>query len=275
VAGDLIPPPSPAGRPEPDPVAEAHATRELQEATQLAADARPGPAPFRGRFGFVWGALAGIVACAAVLTVILVTAAGDSGPPLAKHWSSWKPSTSRMLDGAQDISTHVAREYKLSSGDQLASIRSGRIEIAGQPLGVAVRPKGGELQVLKGDGLLYLLSLLDTDKAKKASKARERLLRREALELSLYTFRYLDDVTMVAVVLPPPGKGSDAAQSRVIFYRPGDLLKQLQVPLTRTLTVPSQVDSLALRNLFNFTIQPLDGELSYLVLVEPDVVTGS
>ena len=77
----------------------------------------------------------------------------------------------------------------------------------------------------------------------KPSKARHRLLRREALELALYSFRYLPDVTMVVTLMPPAPKveqvrpqpkdkkakkAAAAAkppryQRQAIFYRPGDL----------------------------------------------------
>ena len=274
MADDLIPPPSPAGRPAPDAAAQGQITPapRVEEAPSATAAVPP---PFHARFGFVWGALAGVAVCVAAVTVALATAPGDAAPALAKNWSSWHPSTARMLAGAEQIATHVALEYKDASGDQLAAVRATAMEVGGQPLGVAVRPKGGELQVLKGDGLIFLLTTLDTGKASaKARKARERLLRREAVELALFSFRYLDDVTMVTVVLPRSG-GGDSAQSRAIFYRPGDLLRELQVPLQRTLRAPGEIDSLALRNFFHFSIQPLDGDLSYLVLVEPDVLPAS
>jgi len=38
MAGDLIPPPSPAGRPPPDSMADVRATVHLEEATHLAED---------------------------------------------------------------------------------------------------------------------------------------------------------------------------------------------------------------------------------------------
>jgi hypothetical protein len=298
MAPDLIPPPSPAGRPPPDDgaAAEARADEALAQAAQGPRKAEPaaaGPSPFRGRFGFLWGALVGIVVCVGAVTVGLAATAGnDSGPELAENWSAWKPSTSRMIDGAADIAAHVGRQYKFESGDQLVAVRSGAIALGGTPLGVAVRPKGGDLETLEGDGLLYVLSGLGPDGrvSGKATRERGRLLMREALELSLYSFRYLDDVTMVAVMLPPPGNdGSKPAtaanQTRAIFYRPGDLLPELQVPLSRTLSADTptaksiakpeaaRIDSLALRNLFLATIQQLDSDLSYLVLVEPDTVS--
>ena len=61
MARDLIPPPSPAGRPPPDPPSEPAATEHLEEATRLTAQADRDlrqPAPFRGRFGFLFGVLA-------------------------------------------------------------------------------------------------------------------------------------------------------------------------------------------------------------------------
>jgi hypothetical protein len=294
MAGDLIPPPSPAGRPPPDSMADVRATVHLEDATHLAEDAervKDGPAPYRGRFGFIWGALAGVGVCAIALGALLVASSGKDGPPLAKNWSDWKPSTSRMLAGAEDIAGHVGREYKLDSGDQLAAIRSGGFEISGTPIGVAVRPKGGELEVLRGPGVLYLLSPLSTDPKTttgKAGRTNEQLMMREAVELALYSFRYLEDVTMVGVMLPPRGgpaeASTDGQQSRTIFFRPGDMLARLEVPLSRTMaaTPPrpkdltqqevAKIDSLALRNLFLASIQPLDSDLSYLVLAPPEVI---
>jgi hypothetical protein len=294
MAPDLIPPPSPAGKPPPDSGAEDRADAALARAAQPHAREEPeakGPRPYRGRFGFVWGALAGVGICVVALGVALIASSGSDGPPLAKNWSDWKPSTSRMFAGAEDIAEHVAHEYKLDAGDQLAAIRSGGFEIGPTPIGVAVRPKGGELQVLDGPGVLYILAGLSTD-AKlttgKAGQKNERLMMREAVELALYSFRYLDDVTMVAVMLPPRNGAEDAKtdadQSRTIFYRPGDLLDRLEVPLSRTLSAtpprPKQltreesarIDDLALRNLFLASIQPLDSNLQYLVLTPPDVI---
>ena len=289
MAGDLIPPPSPARRS--DPEADTKATAELQEAVQLGAEAAAptGPAPFRSRFGFVFGVLAGIALCVAGGTALLLGAQEESGPKLAENWSSWEPDTSRMVDGAEDIAGHVGLQYKLDSGDQLVSIRSSSLELQGEDIGVAVRPLGGSLQFMEGDGLLYILNGLGpngTIPTGTASKKRGRLLLREALELALYSFRYLEDVTMVAVLLPqsPASSGTASRQTRAVFYRPGDLLPQLQVPLGDTLSpktptpatmAPAEavrVDDLTLRNLFLASIQPLEADQNYLVLVEPDTI---
>jgi hypothetical protein len=300
MAGDLIPPPSPAGRPPVDSMEDVRASVQLEEAVQLGADdtqERREPTPFRGRFGFVFGALAGVGLCVAALAVVLATAPGDSGPPLAKNWSEWQPDTPKMIEGARAIAAHVGLQYELDDGSPLTQVRSSGLEFEGLRLGVAVRPKGDEnLHFLEGDGLLYVLNGLGEGGAvagDKPSKARGRLLMREALELALYSFRYLDDVTMVAVLLPPSAKDDASAATststeteptRAVFYRPGDLLAQLQVPLSHTLSPKTptpktmkapenaRIDSLALRNLFLASVQPLKEEQSYLVLKEPDKV---
>jgi hypothetical protein len=211
-------------------------------------------------------ALLGMAVCAIAAFVLLVATSRDGGPALAANWSQWEPGTARMVDGAQEIADHVGREYRLDGGEQLVSIRSAALE-----LGVAVRPSGGEIQLLEGDGLRFELE----GASGTGTEERDRLLRREALELALYSFRYLDDVTMVAVLLP---------QADAVFYRPGDLLDELQVPLDRTLSPKtprpstmskdeaSRVDSLTLRNLFLASVRQLEADQRYLVLVEPDIV---
>ena len=289
MAGDLIPPPSPAGRPTPDPAAlPARAAAEEPPPAAAEPSAAPGESPFRTRFGFLWGVLAGVAVCALALAgVLLGTAKNDSGPPLARHWSAWQPSTSRMFTGAQEIADHVSRQYQLDSGQQLAAIQSGPMQYGPEPVGVAVQPRGGQVEILEGAALFYGLNVLDENDKSTDVHARDRLLKREALELALYSFRYLDDVTMVTVALPPAKTDDDTKQSRAIFYRPGDLLPQLQVPLAKTLapTAPrpkalskaeaARIDSLVLRNQFDSSIQPLDGRQRYFVLSAPEIVDGS
>ena len=297
MARDLIPPPSPAGRPPPDQPSEPKATEHLEQATRLGAQADPAlrqPAPFRARFGFVFGALAGIAVSAAALGAVLIGTGGSDGPKLAENWSTWEPSTADMLAGASDIAVHVGFRYKLDDGRPLVQVRSSPLEAEdGSPLGVAVRPRSGDLRYLDGDGLLYNLAGTGAGGTLpgKATDERGQLLLREALELALYSFRYLEDVTMVAVLLPPAAASSTAAASatseprRAVFFRPGDLLSRLQVPLEQTLPgqppLPkaltkaegNRIDSLTLRNLFLASLEPLKDNESYLLLQEPDSIS--
>ncbi|HEX5617240.1 MAG TPA: hypothetical protein VFX51_02400 [Solirubrobacteraceae bacterium] len=282
MAGDLIPPPSPAGRPDPDPPART-STEPAPPAPAAEPSGPPGESPFRTRFGFVWGVLAGVAVCAVALAGVLVaTAKDDSGPPLARDWSDWQPSTSRMLAGAQEIAQRMSRQYQLDSGQPITLVDSGPPQFKSVPAGVAVLPSGGQVEVLEGPALLYSINLVDEEDKSADKRTRDHLLKREALELALYSFRYLDDVTMVAVALPTEGK-----VSRAVFYRPGDLLPELQVPLAKTLapTPPrpkklskadvARIDSLVPRHLFESSIRPLDGSKPYFVLAESEIVDGS
>jgi hypothetical protein len=290
VAGDLIPPPSPAGRPPKDPVLEERPAPA--EAAPPPAPAGPlPPSPFRARFGFLLGALTGVALCAAALAVTLYATSSDSGPRLAENWSPWKPESTETLAGAADIAEHVARRYMLDNGRQMVAVQRQPLHYQGLPIGVMVRPLSGPVEILEGEGLLYLLTGFG-DQFRipgKPNESRGRLLRREALELVLYTFRYLEDVTMVAVMLPPTPRAGDQdgedetpdLVQQAVFFRPGDLLPQLQVPLARTLAPvtprPStmtpvegeRVDDLVLDNLFLAQYERSPDGLPYLVLQEP------
>jgi hypothetical protein len=292
VAGDLIPPPSPARRS--DPEADSRATAELEEATQLGAEAADtatlGSSPFRSRFGFLFGALAGIALSAAGAFALLVATQSNDGPKLAENWSAWQPETTRMADGALEIAEHVGAQYKLSGGTQLVQITTTPLELQGQEIGVAVRPKNSGIELLEGEGLLYILDGLGpngTLATGAPSEKRGRLLRREALELALYSFRYLEDVTMVAVLIPQSAAQSPTEPPKprqAVFYRPGDLLPQLQAPLADTLSPrtptaatmskpeSARVDSLTFSNLFLASVRPLETDRNYLVLVEPETI---
>ncbi len=175
MAGDLIPPPSPAGRPPVDSMADVRATVQLEEAPPAPDGARapPGHRRSAGASGSRSGALAGVGVCVGRRSPSCwSTAPGDSGPPLAKNWSAWQPDTPRMIEGAAEIAAHVGRQYKLEDGSPLTQVRSRRLEFQGLRLGVAVRPSGGDLEFLEGDGLLYVLNGLGPGGAVPAASRR-------------------------------------------------------------------------------------------------------
>jgi hypothetical protein len=306
MAGDLIPPPSPAGRPPPDPRFEPIAEPEPSEpaSAAAAADTPLPPSPYRARFGFITGVLLGCGIAAGVLLLVLLTSGGGSNEEgLARNWSTWHPDTPDSFIGAGEIAKHVQGTYRNEKKKPLASVSSGPIAFGQIPLTVAI-PAGDDVQVVNGTGVQYTLGgsgkggLL---KDSKPSKQRHRLLRREALELALYSFRYLPNVNMVVTLMPPApkaeqihpkpkGKKAAAAaakakspryQEQAIFYRPGDLKPQLEVPLKFTMnptppTIKSlageearRVDSLTLSNLFEYVRQPGQDGRAYLVLHRP------
>jgi hypothetical protein len=306
MAGDLIPPPSPAGRPPPDPEFEPVPDPLAAEAEAAASSQQPQslpPSPYRARFGFVTGVLIGCGIAAVVLLLVVITSGGTKDEGLAPDWSSWRPDTDDSFIGAEEIAKHIQGTYRNEKEKPLASVSSGPIAFGQIPLVVAI-PAGDDVQPVYGTGIQYTLGGSGKEgllKDSKPSKARHRLLRREALELSLYSFRYLPNVSMVVTLLPPAPKveqihpkpkGKKAAakeakakepryQAQAIFYRPGDLKPQLEVPLKYTMSPKPptisgfkgeearRVDSLTLNNLFEYVRQPGQDGRAYLVLQRP------
>jgi hypothetical protein len=258
MAKDLIPPPSPAGRPEPESSASAGRIAaglwSVGETSEHAgslpppdgepAPATPAPAvesPYRSRFGFALGALIGVALAAVGLGAMLALNASDSAPP--DRWSNWRPTTKDDLGLARQIAEHVGPRYRLADANQLVRVQSSALEIEQHPLAVVMRTSalGGDIRLIEGHGLMYTLNGLGrfgSIPGGKPSEARHLLLRREALELSLYTFHYADDVDMVVTLLPPPPpKAGEEPPLQAMLYRPGDLRGELAVPLDAT--VPS------------------------------------
>ena len=320
MARDLIPPPSPAGRPSGDAEAERERAREREAArrkqsgglwsrssapdpvdeTVQEIDAAEAPreekteSPYRSRFGLFLGALIGIaIATLAVGAAVYVGTSSGNGAP--DGWSSWKPDTSDGVDAAHEIAAHVGRKYRLSDGNQIVGVEGGPLEVFNVPLEVALRtaPQGGNIDFINGRGLMYTLNGLGPHgsvRGGKPSEARHLLLRREALELALYTFRYVKNVDLVVALLPPkpPAKVKNKdgttttstadSPTQALFFRPGDLEPQLEIPLDATIpaktprpeTIPPaesrRIDALTRGNLFLASFQQGQDQKAFLVL---------
>jgi hypothetical protein len=263
-------PPDPAGtRPRHDPESLLPATREpllgdevveadvVEEREEergdlLPARRRPGapaeavaPAKhstYAPRFHFLTGALVAI-GLAALAGVAVFLALPDGGTSGGARWSSWNPTQGGQA-GAQQIAEHVGTQYRLPDGRQIVNVGVTGLEIQGVPLAVAVRQdpaQGGNIKVFDDDGIIFHLCGLGPSCAidsGKPSTQRGLLLRREALELALYSFRYLGSVHQVVVFMPPV-KGRTPTQA--LFFREGDVATELDRPLTASLSprVPS------------------------------------
>jgi hypothetical protein len=265
MARDLIPPPSPAGRPDPDGTL-THRFVELppepQAPPEPPAPVALGPTEYRTRFGFIAGALAGVL-LGAVAVVIAVFAYSDGAEDhgMYANWSRWRPADESLQDGAAQIAEHVGAEYKHPDGNQLLEVQP--VFTGELPLKIAA----SSITDMTGDTVVYRLAGLGEGGAIEGEGSDERgaVVFREALELSLYTFRYLPDAEGVLVMLPPPpadpktqaanqemakaaaaGDAEAAAKlaaleqeqqraaHRAVFFRAGDLKSELQVPLGAT-----------------------------------------
>ena len=221
MARDLIPPPSPAGRPEGEwekkrddtPFSDSPLLRtdaEHQAAVDAVTPVEPQPegSRYKSRFGFLLGALVGVGVAA--LVVIGLVIAGD-GTVREQPWSAWQPEHKDPDVAAIEIAQHVAHEYRQDNGDQLVDVYAQRLEIGGTPLNVVMRSagkgEGADIIEIPGDSLLFVLKGLGPNGSidtGEASTKRLRLVQREAYELALYTFKYVKGIDNVVAFLPPP-----------------------------------------------------------------------
>jgi hypothetical protein len=238
------------------------------------------------RFQFLLGAFIALaaVAVAGALALGLNGSGSGSGP----NWSPWKPGG----DKVRAIANHVGPEYRLSTGEQLVAVTGGGLKIAGLPMQIALRTdpaNGGNISLLSGKGVLYRLCGLgpkcSIDQGK-PSVQRHLLLRREALELALYTFRYVDGIDQVVIFMPPP-PGKDPSQA--LFFRHGQLSPELDQPLRATLTTHTPtvtgvaaspdaqlVNRLTTPTLYSFSLTAANQDASvFLVLAPPTAASRS
>jgi hypothetical protein len=204
---------------------------------------------YRSRFAAFYVLLA-IVAGAGVGALLVLVGRGSPAP--APAWSAWQPTGSVERRSAQ-IADHVGDQYRLPSGKALVAITySGPPTVTG-PDGasflvpaIAVRPDttGGRAESDDIDTLpaantvMYTLCGLGSACSipeGKPTVERGQLLRREALELALYSFRYLDGISSTLVLLPPRADGRAAT---AVFLERGDVGAALDRPLDETLTAP-------------------------------------
>jgi uncharacterized membrane protein YgcG len=261
---------------------------DLLPARRRAGDAPAPVAPARHsqyapRFHFLTGALlaVGLAAIAGIAAFILLPGTGkDPG----QRWSRWTPKATGTA-GAQQIAEHVAHEYKLPDGRQLVDVSVTGLEIEGVPLAVALREapaQGGDIRVFDDGGLIYRLCGLGPDCAissGKPSAKRHLLLRREALELALYSFRYIDAVHQIVVFMPPK---LGEKPSQALFFREGDVTQELDRPLTASLSprVPSVrtvtlspdaplVNQLTTPKIFKFSLTQANTDNKGFIVLDP------
>jgi hypothetical protein len=227
-----------------------------------------------------WGTVAGG-------TLIVVRGSSDDGPP----WSTWKPTASG-LDAASQIAAHVGVGYRQDDGTQLVNVRVHRPQVyagsVSQNLPIAAVAVQSSNTILPADdSLVYELfgaGAGGSIASGQASPERLRLLRREALELALYTFKYVKGVGSVITLLPPPAKTPSTNWS--VFFRKTELQRQLDhslratlpdgeklTPSTITPVESSTIEELTRPRWFNFQyVQARDGNV--VLLLKPLTASG-
>jgi hypothetical protein len=257
-------------------------TESLASPTQEPRPQPPQPARLYKRRFFAAYAL---LAAALIGTVagIVFAMSGSIKPKTA--WSDWEP-TSGGLSGAKQIAAHVAKQYHLPSGEQLVevfakppSVSPGNQEIPLHYIVVSRKSKNEDpITINSGNTVQYSLCGLGNSCsiAKGApSVKRGTLVRREILELALYTFKYMGGVDNVVAFMPPtPG----STPKYVVFLRRDELGDQLHRPLAQVLSpktpLPSSitrtdqqvVDATTEQKVYGFTLSQTQNGEAVLVL---------
>ncbi len=281
--------------PDPDPGHDQTADTDAEvvepDETGLLPDRLRGPAPpvlagartdspHTPRFQFLLGALFAVGLAAVAAVVALAMQGKRTGPP-EPFWSAWRPHGG---DSPAQIAQHVGQHYHLGTGEQLVVVTGGPLEIAGLPMDIVLQQpvsQGGSFFKVDGKGVLYRMCGLGPQcsiAAGKPSTERGLLLRREALELALYTFRYVDADNVVVFIPPAPGK----KPSQAVFFRRSDVGKQLEQPLgstlTRTAPLPStmvhspdaqSVYRITTPHQFRFSFSQANGDQSAFLILKP------
>jgi hypothetical protein len=179
--------------------------------------------PHAGKFRAALALLIGLAIGAVAVSVTVLTTGSRGGPSVP--WSSWKPTDSGTA-GASEIADHLAPLYRISGTNQLAVVTVAKLgssssaaaaSVAGtggggsgsSGLQVAVRPdpNSSAVSLLNGHTIAYNLCGLGSSNCSigvgTPSTNRLLLLRREALELALYTFKYIGGTDNVVAILPP------------------------------------------------------------------------
>lgn len=188
------------------------------------------------RFSAAYGVVVALFVIGALGTVLAVSGVRPGAPA---RWSSFKPRGDR-LEKAQSIADYVAPGYKLDDQQQMVVVSARDAGVGSQQIQFVAVPGQEEYDIISGaDTVAFEMCGLGEHcsiRTGQASTDRDRLLRREALEIALYTFKYIDGTDAVVIFMPPP---VGATTSWALLFKKQNLDGQLGRPLTRTLREPA------------------------------------
>jgi hypothetical protein len=219
----------------------------------------------RLRFAIAYLALA-VLAGVAVGAAVLAT--DESRHETSVAWSTWKPEES---DAARpkEIGDYVATRYTHPDGSPLVLVFAGEPSIKTAETDVPIRwvairgdeAQGEEDEVVEtSDSLMYVLcgggDNCAIDKGE-PSADRYRLLRREALELALYSFKYAGADSVIALLPPSTDTESESTQATTLFFQKDHFNAELSRPLQMTLSRPDTTTPVALDATESLTVDRL------------------
>lgn len=208
---------------------------------------------FRVALAVLFGVALGAIAIAVAIAVN--NSRKSAAAAAAGHWSSWAPDLSGN-QGITEIADHIAPYYRVSSSQQLDAVTpisvsqataAGTTTGSGITVVVNTNPssKSQSLALLSGTTVAYNICGLGPANCElpgAPSTSRMLLMRREALELALYTFKYVSGSENVLAVLPPgrtstssSGAASGSPVTVALLFVRRELQPWLNVPISKTL----------------------------------------
>jgi len=173
-----------------------------------------------------------VIAIAAIAISLSVLLSPSSHTTQAA-WSAWSPPDSGVA-GERDIANEISPLYRASPASQLVVVTVHNLSDSGTTTELALRdPTSGSLSAISGTSAVYTMCGLGPScsiSTGAPSQARLLLLRREALELALYTFKYIGGVDNVVAILPP-GTSQQTSQLTSTPPAPGKTAKSVTVDL--------------------------------------------
>jgi hypothetical protein len=243
------------------------------------------------RFSVAYALLA-LVTVAGVAALVVVLTRPDGARE--SRWSTFAPAGSPIAKERQ-IATQVSSEYKLPTGRKLLTVvasplqttrflqsDSGQVSVEVPISTVAVEADASTGTHEEGDftafdaasTVAYQMcgfgsTLQNCGIVSEVTTNRGQLLRREALELSLYTLKYVQGTNAVLTYLPSPADTQTPETALLVARK--DVAQSLDQPLTRTLTLEkqvlggtpnegAQVDKVTLPRLYTYDYQTLPGD---------------
>jgi hypothetical protein len=202
-------------------------------------------------------------------------------------WSAWKPGSGSVAAVAKQIADHVAAKYRFEDGSQIIAIvpsapavTVGESTLAISDVAILSRQTGNAnvQPTPAGKAEMYTFCGLGAHCAIATGLAtvmRGQLIRREALEIALYTFKYIAAVDSVIEYMPPgPSGGTEA-----LYFQRKDFDENLKQPVAKTLPLSKPppptvfnareaktIDRLTLPLLFTTTLTELQVGGALLIL---------
>jgi hypothetical protein len=181
----------------------------------------------------------------------------DDGGDTASAWSFFKPTADSEPQRIRQIARFVGARYQTGDGEQIVRVLGGPPAVQDAPVTHFMVRDGSSQETFGADkAIMFILCGAGSECAlplAASSTAHERLVRREALELTLYTMQY-NDVDPVAVLLPPDPQGNPGD---AILFRRDDLKGLLDKPLSETLPTGKAPNALGMEDLEVATVDYL------------------